>query len=485
MRLRAALVQAAAALAATAAAQVPAGCIADRNYDRSVTVLDLLLVLGGFGAVAPSDGAAVGDISGDGIVDIADVLLTLSSFGVTGCAPPVPVSAPGVAPSPGPTRPPPPPAWGAFAGGRVFGMGDNDDGRLGVGDSGNHHHSPVEAVGFGSDVVQIAAAGHVTFALRADGSVFASGLNDLGTLGDGTTSSRSSGAQITAIGTDTVELAQGLFSSMVVRKADGTIAGWGNNDMGELCLGNDEQQLTPLVITSLGSDNARIGSGCNHIFHMKTDGSVVGCGYNYWGNLGDGTYNRRTSPVPLPALTGATQIVGGYAHTVALHADGTVSTFGKNEYAQLGDGCVLNGRHQCTNFVLIPAVVQSLGSDNAMVGAGNRNSMVMKQDGRVFTVGYGWSGCLGVGDSDSDRASSSIFVQALVGSDNQAAVLSSNSHHILVLKNDGTVAGWGSNGEGQLGSSPTGGQPAVITELSNDNYQLASQYHFSVVLKNT
>ena len=44
MRLRAALVQAAAALAATAAAQVPAGCIADRNYDRSVTVLDLLLV---------------------------------------------------------------------------------------------------------------------------------------------------------------------------------------------------------------------------------------------------------------------------------------------------------------------------------------------------------------------------------------------------------------------------------------------------------
>ena len=59
-------------------------------------------------------------------------------------------------------------------------------------------------------------------------------------------------------------------------------------------------------------------------------------------------------------------------------------------------------------------------------------------------------------------------------------MISSNSHHVLVLKNDGTVVGWGNNGEGQLGDAG-GGEPGVITGLSNDNYQLVSQYHFSMV----
>ena len=52
----------------------------------------------------------------------------------------------------------------------------------------------------------------------------------------------------------------------------------------------------------------------------------------------------------------------------------------------------------------------------------------------------------------------------------------------MVLKADGSVAGWGNDGEGQL-AGHGGGQPSMIPELGTDNAFLASQYHFSVILK--
>ena len=76
----------------------------------------------------------------------------------------------------------------------------------------------------------------------------------------------------------------------------------------------------------------------------------------------------------------------------------------------------------------------------------------------------------------------SVRVYSGNDSDNVAAYLHSNSHHILVLKRDGSVVGWGNDGEGQM-AGHGGGQPSVITELGTDNAFLASQYHFSVILK--
>ena len=58
-------------------------------------------------------------------------------------------------------------------------------------------------------------------------------------------------------------------------------------------------------------------------------------------------------------------------------------------YGQLGTGCAYNGRHQCggNDDSNTPVRLSSLGTDNVMVGAGNRNSLVLKQDGRVLTAG--------------------------------------------------------------------------------------------------
>ena len=139
-------------------------------------------------------------------------------------------------------------------------MGDILDGEVGWGESGARHNDPVHAPSFGSDVVAIAAGGHQTFALKRDGRVFAAGINDGGQLGDGTTTDRYTADAVSALGTDTVELARGLFSSMVVRTAAGQIYGWGANELGELCTGvANDPRPTPFLLEALGSDNTALG----------------------------------------------------------------------------------------------------------------------------------------------------------------------------------------------------------------------------------
>jgi alpha-tubulin suppressor-like RCC1 family protein len=45
-----------------------------------------------------------------------------------------------------------------------------------------------------------------------------------------------------------------------------------------------------------------------------------------------------STPIQLSSLTGITAIATGFSHTVVLRQDGTIWTWGYNNYGQLGDG---------------------------------------------------------------------------------------------------------------------------------------------------
>jgi alpha-tubulin suppressor-like RCC1 family protein len=48
------------------------------------------------------------------------------------------------------------------------------------------------------------------------------------------------------------------------------------------------------------------------------NGTVRAWGANTYGQLGDGTTTRRTSPVPVPGLTGVETVTAGRAYSAAL-----------------------------------------------------------------------------------------------------------------------------------------------------------------------
>jgi alpha-tubulin suppressor-like RCC1 family protein len=102
---------------------------------------------------------------------------------------------------------------------------------------------------------------------------------------------------------------------------------------------------------------------------LLSDGTAKCWGYNYHGQLGDGTNTNRYTPVSVSGLTNAVAIAAGGDHTCALLSDGTAKCWGYNYHGQLGDGTntnrytpvsVLNynlgGRYDKTNG--IPATIQ-------------------------------------------------------------------------------------------------------------------------------
>ena len=74
---------------------------------------------------------------------------------------------------------------------------------------------------------------------------------------------------------------------------------------------------------------------------IKTDGTLWSWGHNSYGQLGigiAGSYQGRSSPVQIGALTTWSKIAAGQRHSTAIKTDGTVWTWGWNEHGQLGLG---------------------------------------------------------------------------------------------------------------------------------------------------
>jgi alpha-tubulin suppressor-like RCC1 family protein len=201
-----------------------------------------------------------------------------------------------------------------------------------------------------------------SYALRDDGVVFAWGQNDLGQLGDGNTTFRSTPAPVPGL-TGVVQLATDLETAFAL-KSDGTVWGWGDDREGQL----DDGAITPYSavpvqipgmtgIVSI-SDTQRsltgvTGSG-SIIAPGKTQRSVP-CparqAWTDWNNawtvlctdgtvwLSDLSLGESSNPVPgiLSGLAGVSSLVHGSSF-FALRTDGAVWTWGTNYSFTAGDG---------------------------------------------------------------------------------------------------------------------------------------------------
>ena len=67
-------------------------------------------------------------------------------------------------------------------------------------------------------------------------------------------------------------------------------------------------------------------------------GTLWAWGYNFWGELGDGTTTDRATPVQVNGLSDVTAAAAAIYHTLAVKSDGTVYAWGLNSLGQLGTG---------------------------------------------------------------------------------------------------------------------------------------------------
>ncbi len=213
------------------------------------------------------------------------------------------------------------------SGGQVWAWGSNAEGELGDGTLINRPTpQPVPGV---TGIIQIAAGDGFSLALRSDGTVWGWGDDSSGQLGDGTTAPHRARFQHVPGLTGITQIAAGSSSSFAVR-ADGTLFAWGGNGSGQLGDGSTAARSTPAPVAGL-TGVTQVSSGLNHTLAIAgTKHAVWGWGDNSGGEIGDGTRISRLSPVPLGLLSvsGIVSLDAGVFESAGIRSDGKLEIWG-------------------------------------------------------------------------------------------------------------------------------------------------------------
>lgn len=297
----------------------------------------------------------------------------------------------------------------------------------------------------------VAVDGGHTFsaALHADGTVETWGYPANGVeLGNGTSQSFQPLPAVLADLDSVMQVATGDLHTLVLRR-DGTVWGWGWNGNGQIGDSTDAPRYVPTHSRKVEGCVRSIATGASHSLALLTDGTVLGWGYNFFGQLGRGyTSAKEIVPLPVPGLTDVVAIAAGAHSSAAVRADGTVWTWGQNFAGQLGDGTT----EQRTS----PVQVVGLAGVRA-IAMGERASYAILDDGSCWSWGSNPSGLLG--DGTWPAVAQRNTPGLMPGLVNPLKIEASNSSWTLALMSDGTVRMWGANDHHVLGRSTPSAVP--------------------------
>jgi alpha-tubulin suppressor-like RCC1 family protein len=220
--------------------------------------------------------------------------------------------------------------------GTVWACGDNAQGQLG--DSSLTDRYTAVKVKVVSGITAVSAGNLHSLYLKSDGTVWGCGNNGMGELGTGDNANRIKPVQSPSLtGISKISAGKRYFS--IFLKSNGTVWATGDNPSGQLGDGTTTQQWDPVAVSSL-TGITDIATGWQHSVFLKNDGTVWTCGSNYWGQLGIGLVdpNPHATPVQMNGVSGIVKIGAGDHHSLLIKNDGTAWACGDNGNGQLGDG---------------------------------------------------------------------------------------------------------------------------------------------------
>jgi alpha-tubulin suppressor-like RCC1 family protein len=187
--------------------------------------------------------------------------------------------------------------------GTIWGWGRNAEGEAGTGIDPDNVVSPTQ-IGTATNWVTVSCGYDHTLAVTADGKLWAWGANYAGEIGDGTTTNVTAGPEQIGTATNWKSVAGGYTHSLAIT-TDGHLWAWGENNLGELGDGTTTDELAPEQIAPLtnwlyvqATEEGSLG--------LTSDNTAWTWGRNVEGEVGDGTIINRPSPTNLgaPLFTG-------------------------------------------------------------------------------------------------------------------------------------------------------------------------------------
>lgn len=361
------------------------------------------------------------------------------------------------------------------ANGTLLAWGSDNNGQVGVVSGLSFAKKPTPVIApagalAGKKIAAIASSRYHNLALTKEGGLYAWGANWSGQLGNNSTANPWASVAVipgALAGKTIVAIAAGDGFSMAL-SVDGEVFTWGSGNQGRLGTGQDADCPVPVRVIGLtGKKIVKIAAGFQFGLALDDAGRVYAWGNNWGGQLGDGTLVERRSAVLVNkgALTGkrVVDISAGVNHSLVLTSEGQLVAWGSNYEGELGDGTYITR----TTPVLVKASGLGEGRRFIAIAAGAIASFAITSDHRLVAWGSAMYGQLGVGinvtsgtyplprwvDGDGLIAGRRVFNVAV------------GYAHVLALTDDMRLYAWGANESGQLGNGTTNisGTPVPVS----------------------
>jgi alpha-tubulin suppressor-like RCC1 family protein len=318
-------------------------------------------------------------------------------------------------------------------------------------------------------------------AVTSDGKLWAMGGNTNGQLGDSTYNDAldvpvevyMSGA---LWGKTIEQVYAGQYVSFVLT-TDKELYGWGTNEFGDLgsTMPNPAYNIPVAVFTYgylAGKTIAQFSFYRNVPLVLTTDNALYSWGYNGEGQIGDNTFDDKSSPYPVymdGSLWGKTisKISTGTSWSMVLTSDGLLYAWGTNGFA-LGDGVSTMIQHPI-----------QVGTTGALAGKTvvdfamqNNGAIVLASDGNLYAWGRNNNGALGDGTTTNRVNSVPVVMTAFGG--RTISQIRAGFRHTIVLTTDNTLFTWGRNTGGWLsvGTSTDQTTPIQVIKGAMSGYSI-------------
>ena len=298
--------------------------------------------------------------------------------------------------------------------------------------------SDVLAVAESTDGVGLVGSnGDTSYAVKADGTVWAWGNGTGSELGNGTTKCIAS-TPVQVHDLSGVVAIAGAGDGAYAVEGNGTV--WPGAPPPRAALGNGEAAVAaavPVRVHGLSGAVAVVGGGWAG-YALLRDGSVRAWVCDVDGELGDGA-RASLSPVPVRVrgLSNVVSIAASESDGYAVLKDGSVWAWGANDRGQLGEGTEGTGTD-------VPVQVHGLSDAVAVAGYPVSDSIIaLRKDGSVWHWGA---------VANYESIASNDIPERVPGLSGVVAVTAGYYTEFAALRN-GTVLGWGDDEDGEMGNN--------------------------------
>jgi alpha-tubulin suppressor-like RCC1 family protein len=253
----------------------------------------------------------------------------------------------------------------------------------------------------------------------------------------------------------------GEMHSMLIDE-DGNVYTSGNNDMGQLCLGDRENRKEFSQVNGLPKPAVAGSILFQSTLILLEDGSVWGCGSNQMGELGLGpSVDTKELPTNVNELKNIKDMASGYKFAIFLDNNNVVYGTGGNIY---GQQCYFTeGEPKTIPQILLSGVPGKV----VQVAASSESSYFLFEDGTAVSCGRNDEGQLGDGtfiNTSKEKTFVNVKLQEKI-----RKIGSGPSSQSVFFVTDNSVYGAGINDRFQLGINEIGSQEfPVIVDFGED-----------------